>query len=221
MVSAFGRDLAPGLEVASAIPLPTTLAGAALRVRDSAGVERMAPLIAVSPGQVNYVLPEGTAPGAATVTVTNGDRAAGSGTVQVDAVAPGIFTANASGSGAPAALVVRVAPDGSQSQQFVFDCSAGVGQCVPSPIDPGRPGDQMVLLLFGTGIRGRSTLDAVKTIPFLERFFEVLYAGPQSEYPGLDQVNLRIKARPGMPGDLPLQLFVDGRATNEVTIRFR
>jgi uncharacterized protein (TIGR03437 family) len=221
MVSAFGSDLAPRLEAASAIPLPTSLAGTELRVRDSAGVERLAPLLAVSPGQVNYLLPEGSAPGPAAVTVTNSGRAAGSGIVQVDPVAPGIFTANANGSGAAAAVAVRTAADGSQTQQFVFDCSAGAGRCVPSPIDLGRPGDQVVLLLFGTGIRGRSALDAVKMEPFLEQFFEVLYAGPQSEYPGLDQVNLRLKATPAIPGDLPLQLFIDGRATNEVTLRFQ
>jgi uncharacterized protein (TIGR03437 family) len=92
---------------------------------------------------------------------------------------------------------------------------------VPAAIDLGQPGDQVFLLLFGTGIRGRSALDAVTTVPFFEQFFEVLYAGPQSEYPGLDQVNLRIKAKPGMPGDLPLQLFIDGRSTNEVRLRFK
>ncbi len=221
MVSAFGTNLAPRLELASAIPLPTVLAGTEVTVRDRAGVERLAPLIAVSSGQVNYLLPEGTVAGPATITITNAGRAAGSGTVQVDVVAPGIFTANADGSGAPAAVVVRVAPDGSQIRQFAFDCSAGTSKCMPAAIDLGSPDDEVVLLLFGTGIRGRSGLDGVKTLPFLEQLFDVLYAGPQSEYPGLDQVNLRIKAVPGMPPDLPLQLFIDGRCTNEVKLRFK
>jgi hypothetical protein len=119
-----------------------------------------------------------------------------------------------------AAVAVRVGPDGSPKQQLVFDCSAGPGRCVPVPVDLGGPGDQVALLLFGTGIRGRSSLSAVRMIPFLERFFEVLYAGPQSEYPGLDQINLRIKGNPGAPFDIPLQFFIDGRATNEVTLRF-
>jgi uncharacterized protein (TIGR03437 family) len=221
MVSAFGTDLAPRLELASSIPLPTALAGTEVRVRDRNGVERLAPLIAVSSGQVNYVLPEGTGTGPATVTVTNGSRVAGSGTVQVDSVAPGIFTANADGRGAAAAVVVRVSPDGSETQQLAFNCSAGAGRCEPAAIDLGRLGDQVILLLFGTGIRGRSGLDGVRTAPFFEQFFEVVYAGPQSEYPGLDQINLRIKAKPIVPGDLPVQFFVDGRVTNEVTLRFQ
>ncbi|MFN0172253.1 MAG: SBBP repeat-containing protein [Bryobacteraceae bacterium] len=221
MVSTFGKDLAPRLELASTIPLPTVLAGTEVRVKDSAGVERLAPLISVSPDQVNCLVPEGSATGAATVTVTNGGRAAGSGPVQVEPVAPGIFTANANGKGVAAAVAVRVASDGTQTRQFVFDCAAGPGKCVSVPIDFGQMGDRVVILLFGTGIRGRSTLGAVRMVPFLEQFFEVQYAGPQSEYPGLDQVNLRIKARPDIPGDLPLQFFIDGRATNEVTIRIR
>ena len=47
--------------------------------------------------------------------------------------------------------------------------------------------------LYGTGIRGRSSLEAVTctiggvTVP-------VVYAGPQGGYPGLDQVNLELPA---------------------------
>jgi uncharacterized protein (TIGR03437 family) len=224
MVSAFGSDLAPRLEVATSIPLPTVLADTELRVRDSAGIERTAPLIAVSPGQVNYLVPEDTTPGPASVTVTNGGRVAGSGTLLVDTVAPGIFTANANGAGAAAAVAVRIAPDGSQTPQLLFDCSAGPGRCAPVTIDFGGPGDQVVVLLFGTGIRGRRAQCRLRTVPelplYVEQFFEVLYAGPQSEYPGLDQVNLRIKAKPSYAVDLIVQLLIDGRATNEVTLRY-
>jgi uncharacterized protein (TIGR03437 family) len=220
VVSAFGSGLANSVELASAIPLPTSLAGTEVRVRDRAGTDRMAPLLAVSPGQVNYIVPEGTAYGPAAVTIASNGRTVGSDSIQVDPVAPGVFTANSDGAGAAAAVVVRVAPDGSQTRQLAYDCSAGAGRCVPAAIDV-SPGEEVFLLLFATGIRGRTNLGAVRMLPFLEQYFEVLYAGPQSEYPGVDQINLRIKARPPMPGDLPLQLFVDGRPANEVTVRFR
>ena len=221
IVSAFGTDLASRPEGASTSPLPTVLAGTQVRVRDGTGIERLAPLFAVSSGQVNYLLPEETARGAAAVTIMRDGRAVGSGAIQVDTVAPGLFTANADGSGAPAGVVVRLSADGSETQQSVYDCSAGAGKCVPAPIDFARPGDEIILVLFGTGIRGRSALGAVKTIPFLERYFEVLYAGPQNEYAGLDQINLRVKGRAELAGDVNLQLFIDGRVTNEVTLRFR
>ena len=40
---------------------PTTLGGTTVTVRDSAGVERLAQLDYVSPRQVNYIVPAGTA----------------------------------------------------------------------------------------------------------------------------------------------------------------
>jgi uncharacterized protein (TIGR03437 family) len=48
---------------AASIPLPGELAGTTVKVRDSAGVERSAPLFFVSPNQINYQLPPGTASG--------------------------------------------------------------------------------------------------------------------------------------------------------------
>jgi hypothetical protein len=50
----FGSGLAAGTAVATAQPLPTTLGGVSVRIRDSAGVERVSPLFYTSPGQINY-----------------------------------------------------------------------------------------------------------------------------------------------------------------------
>ncbi len=73
IVSAFGSGLATSTLAAASTPLPTTLAGSTVKVRDSAGAERLAPLFFVSPAQINYQMPAGTANGAATITVTSGD----------------------------------------------------------------------------------------------------------------------------------------------------
>ena len=102
VAASFGQGLATGTIVASTIPLPTTLLGTTVTVRDALGVSRLAPLLFVSPGQINHLIPAGTAPGAATVTVQSGNGQISSGTVQVAQVAPGIFTANQSGDGVPA-----------------------------------------------------------------------------------------------------------------------
>ncbi|MEK7830404.1 MAG: hypothetical protein AAB401_04915, partial [Acidobacteriota bacterium] len=53
IVSAFGIGLATATQVATTLPLPTTLAGTTVKVRDSANVERQAPLFFVAPTQVN------------------------------------------------------------------------------------------------------------------------------------------------------------------------
>jgi hypothetical protein len=67
IVSAYGANLATGTASATVTPLPTSLDGTTVTVTDSAGVSRPAPLFYVSPTQVNYEIPEGTAPGTATV----------------------------------------------------------------------------------------------------------------------------------------------------------
>src|SRR5262249_344998 len=65
--AAFGTGLATTTQTALSLPLPTALAGTSVMVKDSAGSQRMAPLFFVSSGQVNYLVPPGTAVGAATV----------------------------------------------------------------------------------------------------------------------------------------------------------
>src|SRR5205085_6231361 len=69
IASLFGNNLSSQTAHASGVPLPGTLAGVALKVKDSAGAERSASLIFVAPTQINFVVPQGTAPGTATITV--------------------------------------------------------------------------------------------------------------------------------------------------------
>ncbi len=57
IVSAFGLNLAPATAIAGANPAPTTLGGIRLHVRDrSHTADTLAPLLYVSPTQINYVL---------------------------------------------------------------------------------------------------------------------------------------------------------------------
>jgi uncharacterized protein (TIGR03437 family) len=211
--------LAATVEAAQSIPLPTTLGGSQAKIRDSAGNERLAPLFFVAPTQVNFLVPPGTAPGPATLTVLRGGQAVANTEMRIQAVAPGVFTANVDGHGAPAAIATRIARDGTQSHQLVFQCGAAFS-CKPAQIDLGGPDDQVVLTLFGTGIRGRSSLQAVQasiTGPPLE----VLYAGPQGEFVGLDQVNVRLPTQPIVRDVQELRLVIDGRVANPVLIQFK
>lgn len=105
IVAVFGSELATQTLATPGTSLPTPLAGTTVRVRDSAGVERPAPLFFVAAGQVNYLLPAGTAAGAATVTIISGSGKLSLGAVRIAPVAPGLFTAN--GQGVPAAVALR------------------------------------------------------------------------------------------------------------------
>jgi uncharacterized protein (TIGR03437 family) len=50
---------------------------------------------------------------------------------------------------------------------------------------------------------------------------EVLYAGGQAAYAGLDQVNLRVPRSLAGKGEAPIVLTVDGVAANTVTVMFQ
>src|SRR5262249_24019223 len=113
IIAGFGLNLATQTQSASSQPLPTTLAGTKITVKDSAGTERLAPLFFVSSQQANFQAPPGTANGLATVVATSGDNKISVGSLQVSRVAPGVFSANADGKGVAAAFILRVKPDNS------------------------------------------------------------------------------------------------------------
>ena len=94
--------------------------------------------------QLNFMIPDGTATGAATLTVRRARGGSHSIAINVVAVAPGIFTANASGSGLPAANTLLFV-DGAQSGPAAV-VTAG-------PIDLGPANHQIFLSLFLTGVK--------------------------------------------------------------------
>src|SRR5262249_1728904 len=99
IAAGFGAGLATTTIGATTLPLPTSLAGTAVKVKARHGAERPAPLCSLSPSQVNYQVPLGTTAGAATVIITSGDGTVSTGVSLIYAVAPSLFTANADGRG--------------------------------------------------------------------------------------------------------------------------
>lgn len=90
-----------------------------------------------------------------------------------------------------------------------------------APIDLGPEGDQVTLLLFGTGIRGRSALAAV-TCTIGGVSVPVSFAGSQGDLVGLDQINVGPLPRAlAGRGEVDLVLLVDGKAANTVRISIR
>ena len=213
----FGNTLAIRTEVAATNPLPTNLAGTTVRVRDSFGTELPAPLFFVSAGQINCLIPAGLMPGNGTALVTSGDGLLTLGTITIANLAPGIFTANANGSGVPAGLVLRVKADGSQVYENLLQLDAATGRFVPLPIDLGSASEQVFLILFGTGFRNVTRLsDATAQIGGADA--DVLYAGRQGELAGLDQLNIRLNRNLIGRGELDVLCNVAGRSANTVRI---
>ena len=77
--------------------------------------------------------------------------------------------------------------------------------------------DILVVELYGTGIAGRSSLSNV-TVQIGGVDATVAYAGAQTQYPGLDQVNVYVPKALAGAGEVPVVLTVDGVTANVVTI---
>jgi uncharacterized protein (TIGR03437 family) len=202
----------PELAAGSIATLFSADSGAEVRVRDVP-----AKVIAAAGAQVSFVVPPGIGPGPAQVTLWRDGAQVASGPVLIHAVAPAIFTANASGRGAPAAQVVRLRADGVVEEQSPFDCGI---QCVPRPVDASGEGAESVLVLYGTGIRGGSSPDQVKVVVDGQAL-DVIYAGVQPSFAGLDQVNVRLPDSLRGRGEIGVVLSVDGRLSNPVQMIIR
>jgi uncharacterized protein (TIGR03437 family) len=229
VAASFGQGLATGTEVGSTLPLPTTLLGTTVSVRDALGVSRPAPLLFVSPGQINHLIPAGTAPGAATITVQSGNGQTSTGTVQVTQVAPGIFTANQSGIGVPAGSALRVRNNVQTSELVTMVAD---GRFIARPIDLGPDTDRVFLILFLTGLRNAPNTDGNNGNGSAENVRVLVggalqsstFAGAQGTFAGLDQVNVEIPRSlldPTIPGSrqINVSVKVPGFAdSNEVEI---
>ncbi len=220
IVAAFGTGLATTTLAATTQPLPTTLGGTTVRIRDSAGTERLAPLFFVSPTQVNYLMPAGTAAGPVAVTVVAGDDATSVATVQVVAVSPGLFSADSTGNGLAAAVLLRIKADNSQIYEAIARFDSAQNKYVAIPIDFGAATDQLFLIPYGTGCRNRSALSAVN-IKIGGTDAETLFAGPQGALAGLDQINARLPRTLAGRGEVDVVVTVDGKAANPVKVNFR
>ena len=130
------------------------------------------------------------AAGLATVAVINGTASVATGLLELESIAPTIFTANQTGTGVPAAQIQRVHADGTYDYENVFE--TGSGGYVASPI--AFNGDTVYLILYGTGFDSASTSGTSVTIA--QEFFTtnttVVFAGAQGQFAGLDQIDAQL-----------------------------
>lgn len=217
IVAAFGTNLAPRSENATTTPLPTTLAGISVRVRDANGVERNAPLFFVSANQINYLMPLGTANGTAVVTVNNANGSVASGEVRIVTAAPGLFSADGSGQGLAAAIVLRVRANGTQVYEPVVAFDTATNRFVARPIDLGPAGERVFLVTFGTGFRF-STNTTASLGGTSGNVAGVTAVGGLA---GLDQANIEIPRSLAGRGEVMLTLTANGQTSNAVRVVIR
>ena len=205
-----GGSLAPDMIVtafSSAIVPPLT--GYSVQVGSSP-----APVFSVAEGQISFITPAGVPAGEAAITVRRQDAVVAASTARIAPVAPGIFTANSSGTGAPAGHLLEVKADGSRSTFDLFQAAAG-GVYLPRPFFT-NPGE-LYVVLYGTGIRGGRSGNV--TAMLAGRPVPVLAAVAQGTFEGLDQINLGpLPPVTDRRGEVDLEITVDGVTANRVTV---
>jgi uncharacterized protein (TIGR03437 family) len=215
IVAIYGTNLATTGTEAATLPLPTKLAGASATITDSSGATASLPLFYAGPGQINAEIPQTASAGTATLTVT-GPSGIQIAPVTLATVAPGLFTANASGKGVAAGQLVANQPNGQQTTVDIFTCPAG--GCVGVPLDVSS--GATALVLFGTGIQNRASLSDV-TVQIGSQTLTAFYAGPAPNFVGLDQVNVLLPASLAGSGTVNITVTVSGAVSNVVTATFQ
>lgn len=216
----FGAGLAKSTVSATTQPLPTNLNGTTVTVIDAANVSRSAGLFFVSAGQINFLIPNGTANGTATIRVLVDGAFFADSTATISTIAPSLFSSNASGKGLAAAVLLRRKADGTDSFEPVVRFDTATSTFVPVPIDFGAATDRLFLLLYGSGIRGRSALSAV-SVRVGGTDASVSYAGPQNDFAGLDQINAELSRSLIGRGEVTINCTVDGQAANALTVTIK
>jgi uncharacterized protein (TIGR03437 family) len=212
--------LAPGsLTVAFAPGLLSQTSAVSVTLKDSAGGQWIAAPLFVSPGSVTYQIPSGLVPGPVTAVIVTSEGSEYVDSLYVLVFAPSIFSVMPSG--IAAAWVTRFKADGSTSVEPVFRLDSGSKTVVAVPIDLGPATDEVYLSLLGTGIRNRPDLGSIQI--FLGRQSPLaLYAGPQSAYTGVDQINLvlpRALAGSGMTAILISSTLPDRRTLKSEAVQ--
>ena len=210
--TAFGSELATASAVGQIGPnmrLPRKLVGVSVSV---AG--RDAELQYVSPRQINFIVPAATAEGLAEVVILEEGVERARGAMTVARLAPGLYSADSSGSGE--GLIVNAA---------TYARGPFKTQTAETPGCDKRSR----LALFASGVRFAGnperlplSTDARRIEVTLEDSSGVSYpaevelAGPSEKYPGVDEVRFIVPNE--AEGELSVRVFAEGQPSNAVSL---
>jgi uncharacterized protein (TIGR03437 family) len=202
LVSIFGSNLASGMATAATIPLPGELGGVTVTFNGMA-----APLLYVSPLQINAQLPWAiSSSGTVSVVVNNGVSSSAPQTVSVGAYSPQLF--------AIGGYAVAINPDGS--------LAAPAGAIPGVATHPATPGDSLLLLGSGFGaispapITGNNSLDTLRTADATPAVMiggipaTVTFAGLSPQFVGVYQINVTVPATQAPANAASLQIQTGG-----------
>ena len=211
IASMYGMNLASTTASATSQPLPTLLGGSSVTITDAGGNQIPAPLIYVSPTQINFVIPHGVAAGAATFSINNGTSML-TASANVQGISPALFSANSSSMGVAAATAL--VQNGSTLTPIpVFQCDSSGCSSVPISVANGT----VYVSFYGTGIRYASNVSV--TVNGVNA--PVQFVGPAPGFTGLDQINVSLDPSLAGTGEVNVILTADGQNANTVTINIQ
>lgn len=211
LISIFGSSLADGPMASAAPPLQTTLGTTSVLIAGSA-----APLVSVSDGRIDALVPYGTPPNTRQqVIVQRGPVITAPEPVTVAPAQPAIFTADRSGSG----------------QGSIFALQQDGGQTLADPSHPVTAGDRIVIQCAGLGAVNPSIPDGAPApdSPAAATVYPVSvsiggvdaavsFSGLTPGTAGTYQVNATIPAGVSAGDAVPVTLTVAGQVSPAVTI---
>lgn len=164
--------------------LPTTLGDCSVSVNGAAAM-----LSFVSPGQVNFIVPEEAGMGRAEIAVTSGTRVT-TGSMVIGRAGPGIFSMNGLGMGEAAILHGKAWHRG--------------------PFSATTEGQPTPLAIYATGLD--LSVEPVVIIGGVE--VEVLFWGEAPGFSGLQQINVMLPPELAGAGRVPLVVISGGTVSN-------
>ena len=209
IVAIFGTDLVGDMQVATVVPLPTTLGDTSVTFNNIA-----APLFFVSGTQINAQVPFElmTGTGSVTVQVKRGSETSTAQPIGVAAVSPGVFTLNEQGTGDGAILHAGNFQPVSESApalpgEFLLIFCTGLGLVQPE-VQSGQiaPTAEPLARTVSTPLVNIAGLPA-----------QVSFSGLAPGFVGLYQVNVQVPL--GVPpGTQEVEIIINNVPANTVTI---
>jgi len=199
-LSLYGTNLADAVHQASSLPLPTTLNGVTVDVQ-AGGQTYAAPLVFVSPGQINCQLPY-EATSQVQVRVRNAAGTSAWVSIAVVSSAPRFLTWSQTGAGAVAATSSTYknldAKNPAQAGDYVVAYMIGLGQTTPAATT-GKPAPD--------GVSGPLEQVGNVTVTMAGQTVNAAFAGLSPGSVGLYQVNFQVPNNV-VAGDYPIQVSV-------------
>lgn len=209
----YGRILAEREMQSAVTPLPRRLGNISIRVRDSAGVARLAPLISTGAGwsYTTFVVPSDTAVGPAEIAVVRSDGTESKTRVVITDVSPALWTATHDGRGPVIGHVVGRGAAGGRLEEAAWECLPE--GCRTTPIGLAGPAR---VRLEGTGFRYAGDRSAIR-VTVDDVAAPVLSFGAMKT-PGRDYLLIELPRKLRGRGETDLVVRVRGEISNVARI---